>query len=114
MGLLDAFQKLPAPSLNSVPPTAILKGVEARPLTPCCVPEGALGESQPAAPLSPAETNAVIPCAAACDQRAFQKAFSAAGNAASQAPKLVLITGATLLLTMNCAERSTPSVANVD
>src|SRR3984957_18510039 len=34
--------------------------------------------------------------------------------AASQEPKLVLITGAKFLLTMYCAERSTPSLAVVD
>src|SRR5258707_11797843 len=40
--LLPAAQKIPAPSLNSVPPTATLFGVEARPLTARIVPTAAL------------------------------------------------------------------------
>ena len=58
-----------AVSLNCVPPTPTLYGVEARPLTAAPVPVVALPPSQPAAPLSPEETNEVMPCVAACDQR---------------------------------------------
>src|SRR4030067_741664 len=54
-----------------------------------------------------------MPCAAACDQRLLKKAFSAVPIADSHAPKLVLMIGATLLLTMYCADRSTPSVGGV-
>src|SRR5579862_2490091 len=55
--------------LKSVPPTAVLNGVEASPLTakPCVATSGlAVVGSQPAEPLSPEETITVIPCADAC------------------------------------------------
>src|SRR6267143_1284358 len=61
---------LPASS-KSVPPTATLNGVEAAPLTPTplLATVAVLKSSQPSEPPSPAETIAVIPCAAACSQR---------------------------------------------
>src|SRR3954470_1492685 len=113
-GLCPAAQKIPAPSLNSVPPTAMLFGVEASPLTAWIVPTAAVLASQPAAPVSPVLTKAVIPSAAACVHRLFQKVLPVAPRLCSQRPKLVLITGATLLFTMYCAERLTPSVVRVD
>src|SRR5947209_7724539 len=88
----------------------MLLGVDVRPETARTVPEGALGLSQPAAPLSPEETNAVIPCDAACAHKAFQKALPVEVSALSHRLKLVLMTLAMLLLTMYCAERSTPSL----
>src|SRR5258708_36460471 len=112
--LLPAAQKIPAPSLNSVPPTATLFGVEARPLTARIVPTAALLASQPAAPVSPVLTKAVMPCAAAWVHKLFQNAFPVAPRLCSQRPKLVLMTGATLLFTMYWAERLTPSVVRVD
>src|SRR2546428_9236004 len=60
-------------SSKSVPPTAMLNGVEARPLTasPRVAVVCALKSSQPAEPGSPAATVTVMPCAAACSQRAL-------------------------------------------
>jgi hypothetical protein len=62
-----------APSLNSVPPTAMLYGVDAAPFTAnpwvAAIPAAAL--SQPAAPLSPAATSTVMPSAAACCHKAL-------------------------------------------
>jgi len=55
-------------SLNCVPPTATLNGVEARPDTAAPLPVASLPPLQPAAPLSPEETNEVMPCVAAWDQ----------------------------------------------
>ena len=61
--------------MKSVPPTAILNGVEASPLT--ARPNVAtskkllLAGSQAAEPLSPAETKPVMPCAEACSHNAF-------------------------------------------
>src|SRR6185503_18193175 len=106
-GLLPAAQKIPAPSLNSVPPTAMLFGVEAIPLTAWMVPTGAVFASQPAAPVSPVLTKAVMPSAAACAHRLFQKVFPVAPRLCSHKPKLVLMTGATLLFTAYCAESVT-------
>src|ERR1700704_1527169 len=91
--LFAAAQKIPAPSLNSVPPTATLLGVELKPLTACTVPIAALFASQPAAPVSPVLTKAVMPSAAAWLHRLFQKALPVGPRLASQRPKLVLITG---------------------
>ena len=56
--------------MNSVPPTQMLLGVEARPET-VAPPVAAALEllSEPAAPLSPAATRAVIPWAAAWAHR---------------------------------------------
>src|ERR1051326_128118 len=51
-GLFAAAQKPPAPSLNSVPPTATLFGVELIPETAWMVPVRAVSASHPAAPLS--------------------------------------------------------------
>src|SRR5262249_37237828 len=109
------FQKVdwfPASS-KSVPPTATLNGVEASPSTvrPCEADVCPRPPSHSAGPLSPAETLAVVPCAAACCQTAFINAFPAAPFKLSQAPKLTLITGARLLSTMYSADRSTPSAA---
>src|SRR5215471_3151211 len=77
--LLVEFQKVfcvPASS-KSVPPTATLKGVEAVPLTaiPFVALFSLLGSSHPAEPLSPAETETVIPSAAACRHSAFWNVF---------------------------------------
>ncbi len=71
MELLVAAQYVEglAVSLNCEPPTATLNGVEARPLTAAPLPVVSLPPLQPAAPLSPEETKAVMPCVAACDQR---------------------------------------------
>ena len=104
---------MPAPSLNWVPPTAILFGVEARPLTLTLVPATAFDASQAAAPLSPEDTKAVIPCAAAWVHKVFQKLFPDTCSVNSHSPKLVLIIFARFVFTMNCAERATPSVAPV-
>src|SRR5215831_4690776 len=104
-------------SLNSVPPTAVLNGVEARPLTagpPVAGVELGFGSSHPAFPLSPADTNTLMPSAAACWNKPFQKAFSAPPRRRSHCPKLMLITSARLFSTMKAAERSTPSVTKVE
>lgn len=69
VALLVAFQKVPVPSLNSVPPTAVTFGGLLSPETARTVPVAALEASQPAAPLSPEETKAEMPSAAACDHR---------------------------------------------
>src|SRR5450432_3404456 len=114
---LVAFQNVESLpfSLNWVPPMAVLNGVEANPLTAMPADAGPkLGISQPAAPLSPADTRTVIPCAAACCQRLLKNAFSAAPRKASQAPKLTVIMGARLLSIMYADERSTPSVVAVE
>src|ERR1035441_6489411 len=74
----------------------------------------ALGLSHPAAPLSPEATNTLMPCAAACCQRLFQNRFPEVPMAASHKPKLELMTGARLWLTIYCAESSAPSVELVD
>ncbi len=79
-----------------------------------CVAVEAEAESQPAAPLSPEETKTVMPSAAACCHRLLRKLFPEEPSAASHRPKLVLITGARLWLTMYCADRSTPSLEFVD
>src|SRR5215470_4591912 len=102
-------------SSKSVPPTATLKGVEAVPLTamPLVALDSLFGSSQPAEPLSPEETETVIPSAAACCQSAFKNEFPAAPCPASHCPKLSLMTGATLLSTINSAEASTPSTPSV-
>src|SRR5690349_8536587 len=89
-------------SSNSVPPTAVLKDVEAMPLTakPCVAGVGCTEKSHPAAPLSPEATITLIPWAAACCQSPLKNAFSAAPRSDSQAPKLTLITGARSWSTM--------------
>lgn len=69
VALLVAFQKVPVPSLNSVPPTAVTLGGVLRPETARPVPVAAFDASQPDAPLSPVDTKAEIPSAAACDHR---------------------------------------------
>src|SRR5947209_6422584 len=93
----------------------MLLGVEVSPETATPPKADAeLGPSHPAAPLSPEDTKAVMPWAAACAHNELQKLFPVAPNAASHSPKLVLITLARLLFTMYCAERSTPSVEVVE
>src|SRR5207248_11754687 len=65
-------------SSKSVPPTATLKGVEARPLTArpnCAAPRNA--GSHPAEPESPAATMMVIPWAAPCSHRLLWNALPA-------------------------------------
>ena len=56
----------------------------------------------------------MMPCAAACCHKLFRKLFPDVPSEASHNPKLVLITGARLWLTIYCAERSTPSLEFVD
>ena len=62
-------------STNMLPPTATLNAEDPSAFTPTvdAAAERALEAAQPAAPLSPVETNAVCPCAAACSHRSFQK-----------------------------------------
>src|SRR6267143_2026507 len=86
-------------SSKSVPPTATLNGVEANPLTarPRVATVALVKSSHPAEPASPADTNTVMPSAAACSQSLLKKLLPAVPNPASQAPKLRLITGARLL-----------------
>src|SRR5947199_3438388 len=102
-------------SSKSVPPTAILNGVDAIPLTArsATAVDWVLKSSQPADPLSPAETVTVIPCAAACCHSAFKKLFSAATSWASHCPKLRLITSSELLSTTYSAPRKSGSDVNV-
>ena len=59
------------PSLNCVPPTATLLGVDASPPTanPECAGRVSEGSSQSADPASPAATKTEMPCAAACCHR---------------------------------------------
>src|ERR1700730_1866183 len=66
-------------SSKSVPPTAMLNGVEANPLTasPCVAVVAVLKLSQPAVPLSPEDTVTVIPWAAACSHNVLRSAFEA-------------------------------------
>jgi len=94
-------------SSKSVPPTATLNGVDAVPLTAipwagfCAVAfypaDASEGSSHPADPLSPDDTETVIPSAAACCHMAL---ISALLSNCSQRPKLTLITGAILLSMM--------------
>src|ERR1700674_3330624 len=89
------------PSLNMVPPTATLKGVEARKFTDSGkAAAGEPGSSQPAAPLSPVETRYEMPCAAACSARALVPFTCASVAKYSQLPKLSVITSARLFSTM--------------
>src|ERR1700674_1041828 len=94
----------------------MLNGVDASPLTAnpsvaaFCV-AGAAAGSQPAEPLSPEDTVTVMPSAAACSHKLFSNWFPVVPRAASQLPKLSLITAARLLSTMYRAERSMPSLA---
>src|SRR6266704_2994288 len=96
-------------SSKSVPPTAILNGVDASaftaipPLAMVCV----LKLSHPADPLSPAETVTVIPWAAACSQSSLMNVLAVVPTAASQFPKLKLITSSELLSITYSAPRST-------
>src|SRR5215470_2888626 len=68
--VLAEFQKVLVvfTSSKSVPPTATLNGVDAVPLIamPCVALFSLFGLSHPADPLSPDETETVIPSAAAC------------------------------------------------
>jgi hypothetical protein len=56
-------------SSNWLPPTQTLLGVEHSPDTALPDPLEEFARSHPAAPLSPEETNDVMPWAAACCQR---------------------------------------------
>ena len=89
-------------SSKSVPPTAVLNGVEAMPLTasPPVATFAVVKSSQPAEPGSPEDTKTLIPCAAACSHRALKNLFPAVPSPDSQAPKLRLIAGAILLSMM--------------
>src|SRR6266702_7338841 len=102
-------------SSKSVPPTAMLNGVEARPLTasPKVAVVCALKSSHPAEPGSPAATVTVMPCAAACSQTALYNWLVNVPSEASHAPKLSLIASAILLSTMYKAERSIPNAVSV-
>src|SRR5438045_3070494 len=86
----------------------MLSGVDAIPLTasPDVAGAGILKSSQPAPPLSPAETVTVIPCAAACSQRELRNALAAALRPASHTPKLRLIASSELLSTTYSAPRN--------
>src|SRR5271169_2573768 len=99
--------------MNCDPPTQTSYGVEQKPLTPGTVPTVAAGSSQPAAPLSPDDTNTVIPCAAACCHSELYVARIEADILPSQSPKLIVRTGARLLFTMYWAEASSPGVVAV-
>ena len=67
--VLQYRERLEASS-NWVPPTAVLKGVDPRPLIPRPpVATAAFISSQPAAPLSIEATNTDMPCAVACCHR---------------------------------------------
>src|SRR5229473_1300024 len=102
-------------SSKSVPPTAILNGVDAIPFTarPCVAVVCVLKLSQPADPLSPADTVTVIPWAAACSHRELRNAFVAAPSPDSHAPKLRLITSSELLSTTYSAPRNSGSDVSV-
>src|SRR5215471_9514713 len=94
--LLDQYCLGDAPSLNSVPPTHVLWGEEHKALTPASeVAWSAPAGSHPAAPLSPDETSTLMPCAAACCQRALMCLFNVSLTC-SQTPKLMLSSGARL------------------
>src|SRR6266481_2380505 len=95
-------------SSKSVPPTAMLNGVDAIPLTasPNVAAVAVLKSSQPAVPLSPADTVTVIPWAAACSQSSLMNALVVAPRPASQTPKLRLITSSELLSMTYSAERT--------
>src|SRR6267143_334944 len=100
-GVIQKFACVPTSS-KSVPPTATLKGVDAKPLTarPRVAALAVLKLSHPAEPGSPEDTITVMPCAAACSQSALKKLLPDVPKPASQRPKLKLITGAMLLSMM--------------
>src|SRR5579859_94618 len=89
-------------SSKSVPPTATLNGVEAKPPTasPKLALDSELKLSQPAEAPSPADINTEIPCAAASSHIPRKNWLPAAPNAASHSSKLSFITGAILLSMM--------------
>src|SRR6266849_3437983 len=97
-GVMQKFAWVPTTS-KSVPPTATLSGLEAKPLTarPRVAALAVLKSSHPAEPGSPEDTITVMPCAAACSQRELKKLLPDAVKFFSQRPKLKLITGAMLL-----------------
>src|SRR6266851_1388232 len=86
-------------SSKSVPPTAMLNGVEAIPLTarPPIAMVAVLKSSQPAEPGSPAATVTVIPWAAACSHNPLKNALPAAVRFASHSLKLRLMMSSVLL-----------------
>src|SRR6267142_316183 len=116
---LVALQKPPLicvpTSSKSVPPTAILNGVDAIPFTasPCVAAVAVLKSSHPADPLSPDDTVTVIPWAAACCHRELNNAFVAEPSPDSHAPKLRLITSSELLSTTYSALRNSGSDVSV-
>src|SRR5580658_935582 len=69
--------------------------------------------SHPAEPPSPAETNALMPSAAACSHTAFQNWFPAVPRCSSHCPKLMLEIEAMLWSAKYCAESAMPSVVFV-
>ncbi len=77
-----------AEASKSVPPTAVLNGVVAMPLTasPFTAEFVANEESQPADPLSPLDTTTVIPSAAACSHNELKNWFPVDPSAGSQYP----------------------------
>ena len=93
----------------------MLNGVDAIPFTarPDVAAAAVLKSSQPAPPLSPAETVIVIPCAAACSQRVLMNALVVAPRPASHTPKLRLITSSELLSTTYSAPRNSGSDVSV-
>src|SRR5271163_4262764 len=85
-------------SSKSVPPTAILKGVDAKPDTarPPEAGAGLVKSSHAADPLSPADMVTVIPWAAACSHNSLNVAFPVLPKLDSHSPKLRLITSSEL------------------
>ena len=116
---LFAFQKPPLicvpTSSKSVPPTAMLNGVDAIPLTasPPAAAVAVLKSSHPAVPLSPAETVTVMPWAAACSHRVLRNVLAVAPRPDSHTPKLRLITSSELLSTTYSAPRNSGSEVSV-
>src|SRR5580700_780886 len=89
-------------SLNSVPPTAVVNGVDAGKPTDTG-PDAVVSESglsQLLAPESPVAATNVIPCAAACSATCSSKSAYEAPASDSQSEKLSVITSARSLSTM--------------
>src|ERR1700685_956869 len=100
---------------KSVPPTAMSNGVDAAPLIarPSRARVSVSKLSHPAEPPSPADTNALMPSAAACSHTAFQNWFPAVPRCSSHCPKLMLEIEAMLWSAKYCAESAMPSVVFV-
>src|SRR5690242_883017 len=85
-------QKIPVPSLNSVPPTDVtLASAPGRSTASPCVEAvtgefGLLLKSQSAGPLSPAGPSTVMPSALACCMSALRELMLVVSKSASQSP----------------------------